>query len=320
VRYPQSIPVVPRKRTSAWLALSAVCLIWGTTYLGIRIALDSFGPLSLMAIRYLVSGTLLIAGAKIWKASLPAGRELWLTALYGTITIGLGTGLLCVAEQWVPSGLSALFIATQPFWMVVMEWALSRGDHRPHAATLRGLTIGIVGVAVLVAPAAVKQGFGSGTVVGFLLLQLGCAGWVTGALLQKRLNSLAHPFVTGAVQQFATGVFFGALAWAFETMPRHVTTRAAGGMIYLIVVGAVIGYSAFIFAMDRLPATIVSIYTFVNPVVAVCLGWLAFREPFGWRELIAMVLIFIGIAVVKFSATSDSKAVLDTTEELTVND
>lgn len=313
-------PLVPRKKTSAWLALSAVCLIWGTTYLGIRIALESFGPFSLMAVRYLASGVLLILGAKIWNASLPRGRELWLTALYGTITIGLGTGLLCVAEQWVPSGLSALFIATQPFWMAIMEWVLSRGDHRPHAATVRGLIIGIVGVAVLVVPTASKQGFGSATVIGFLLLQLGCVGWVTGALLQKRLNSSAHPFVTGAVQQFATGVFFTGLASAFEKMPTHVTARAAGGMLYLIVVGAVVGYSAFVFAMDRLPPTVVSIYTFVNPVVAVCLGWLAFREPFGWRELIAMLLIFVGIAVVKFSGTSDSIAVLDTTEEVGVND
>jgi len=311
---------MPRRAMSAWLALGAVCIIWGTTYLAIRIALESFGPFSLMGLRYFVSGALMMIGAKAWRVALPRGRELCLTALYGTIAIGLGTGLLCIAEQWVATGLSALFIATQPFWMVIMEWVLSGGADRPHAPTIRGLTIGIAGVAVLVAPTAMKQGLGSGTMLGFLLLQIGCIGWVTGALLQKRLGTVAHPIVSGAVQQLATGIVFIVLALAFERMPAHVTLRAVGGIVYLIVFGAVIGYSAFVFAMDRLPATIVSIYTFVNPVVAVFLGWLIFREPFGRRELVAMLLIFTGIAVVKFSRTRESRTILDSSEQLVVND
>jgi drug/metabolite transporter (DMT)-like permease len=315
--YPRTMP---RQMMSAWLALGAVCIIWGTTYLAIRIALESFGPFSLMGLRYFVSGGLMMAGAKAWKAELPRGRELWLTAFYGVITIGLGTGLLCVAEQWVPSGLSALFIATQPFWMVIMEWVLSGGNDRPHAPTTRGLAIGIAGVALLVAPTAMKQGLGSGTVVGFLILQIGCIGWVTGALLQKRLGGAAHPIVNGAVQQLATGIVFIVLAFTFERMPAHVTLRSGGGVAYLIVFGAVIGYSAFVFAMDRLPATVVSIYTFVNPVVAVFLGWLIFVEPFGWRDLAAMLLIFTGVAVVKFSGTAESRTILDSSEQMAVND
>ena len=180
------IPVSNKKaNTSAWIALGAVCILWGTTYLAIRIALDAFPPFYLMAFRYSLSGGILLIGAKLMGARLPSGRELWLTAVFGITTIGMGTGLLCVAEQWVPTGLSALFIATQPFWMVVVEWILSRGGHRPHGATVRGLVIGIAGVAVLVAPEAVQHGWKGETFLGFLLLQLGCAGWVTGALLRK---------------------------------------------------------------------------------------------------------------------------------------
>lgn len=305
---------------SAWFALGAVCFLWGTTYLAIRIALEAFPPFYLMGLRYALSGALMVLGAKLWGAPLPAGRELWLTALYGTITIGFGTGLLCVAEQWVPSGLSALFIAAQPFWMIIMDWVLSRGVNKPHAPTIRGLIVGIAGVAVLVGPAAVHDGLRSGIVSGFLLLQLGCAGWVTGALLQKKLRAQAHPIVSGAVQQLATGIVFLVLAPAFEHTPKHVGWRPLGGMLYLIVFGAVIGYSAFVYAMDRLPSTIVSIYTFVNPVIAVLLGWFFFREPFGARELLAMVLIFGGIAAVKFSGTRESKVVIDSGSELAVSD
>jgi drug/metabolite transporter (DMT)-like permease len=274
----------------------------------------------LMGVRYSLSGALMILGAKLWGAVLPTGRELWLTSLYGVITIGFGTGLLCVAEQWVPSGLSALFIATQPFWMVIVEWVLSAGANRPHGPTIRGLILGMIGVAVLVAPNAVKEGLSSGIVIGFLVLQLGCAGWVTGALLQKRLDAKSHPIVSGAVQQLATGLFFLLLAPAFERFPGDVKLRALGGMLYLVIFGAIVGYSAFVYAMDRLPATIVSVYAFVNPVVAVILGWMIFREPFGPREVIAMILIFAGIAVVKFSGTRESRIVLEASDQVAVND
>src|SRR5689334_16673655 len=117
-----------RPNTGAWIALGAVCIIWGTTYLAIRVSLDAFPPFYLMAVRYSVSGGMMLLAAKLMGAKLPRGRELWLTSVLGIITIGMGTGLLCVAEEWVPTGLSALFIATQPFWMVLAQWALSGGS------------------------------------------------------------------------------------------------------------------------------------------------------------------------------------------------
>jgi drug/metabolite transporter (DMT)-like permease len=303
-----------RRAITAWLALGSVCLLWGTTYLGIRIALESFPPFYLMAFRYTSSGGLMVLVLRLMRHHLPTGRELRLTCLYGITTIGIGTGLLSIAEQWVPSGLAALFIATQPFWMVIMEWVLSRGVRSPHGPTLRGLLVGMMGVALLVLPSAIREGFSGGTFVGFLLLQAGCVGWVTGALKQKGLRTSVHPIVIGAVQQLATGLCFFALAGFFEHPPRHVTVRAAGGIAYLTIFGAIVGYSAFVYAMDRLPATIVSIYTFVNPVVAVILGWLFFREPFGPRELFAMLLIFAGVALVKFSASRDSELLVDDRE------
>ncbi len=311
---------MPSRSASAWFALGAVCILWGTTYLAIRIALESFGPLLLMALRYSLSGALMVGAAKLWGAALPQGKLFWLTALYGVVTIGLGTGLLCVAEQWVPSGLAALFIATMPFWMVIVDWVLSRGANRPQASTIRGLLIGLIGVAVLVAPSAIHSGFSSSAIIGFLLLQIGCVGWVIGALLQKRLGAVAHPIVSGAVQQLATGIVFFLLAAVFEHAPTHLTARAVGGIAYLVVFGAIVGYSAFVYAMDRLPAAIVSIYTFVNPVVAVFLGSLIFREPFGIRELIAMTLIFIGIAVVKFSGTRKQQLVQNENTEVAVGE
>jgi drug/metabolite transporter (DMT)-like permease len=201
-----------------------------------------------------------------------------------------------------------------------MEWVLSKGELRPHGATVRGMLLGITGVGILVAPDALKQGLHGGLVLGFLLLQVGCVGWVTGALLQKRMVSRSHAIVSGAVQQLATGLVFLLLGALFEHYPTHVTTSAVSGLLYLVFFGAILGYSAFVYAMEQLPATIVSIYTFVNPIVAVILGWLVFHESFGWRVVIAMALIFAGVAVVKFSGTREAKIALDATDRLAVTD
>jgi drug/metabolite transporter (DMT)-like permease len=288
-----------------YLALAAVCILWGTTYLGIRISLETMPPLYLIAIRYTISGAILLAGARLAGAHLPAGRELLQTAAFGIICIGVGNGFLAYAETWIPSGLAALFYTTCPFWMVGVDALLPHG-RRPLGLTIQGLLVGVAGVLFLVLPAARHEGLRGGTVTGFVVLQISAAGWVLGALLQRRVRARAQPFISGAVQQLAAGLAMFLLAGMFEHPPAHVSTRSALAVVYLIVFGSLIGFSSFIYCMTRLPVAIVSIYTFVNPVVAVFLGWLFFREPFGYRELFAMLIIFAGIAIVKWSETRSS--------------
>jgi drug/metabolite transporter (DMT)-like permease len=278
-----------------------VCLFWGTTYLGIRVGLESFSPAMLMCLRYLVSGIVMLIGAPVAGAHLPRGRELWRTALYGAITIGMGTGSLALAEQWIPSGLAALLVSTQPFWMVGVE-ALTPGGERLRFASIRGMLVGLAGVAFLIAPAGFASATSSQALLkGFVTLQIGAAVWSVGSIAQRRLATRAHPIVSGAVQQFATGLAF--------VIPALLQSRAAvwdakgiAAVMYLAIFGGVIGYSAFIFAMDRLPVALVSIYTYVNPIIAVLLGWLFYREAFGWREAVAMLIIFAGVAMVKRSS------------------
>jgi len=282
----------------AYLALAAVCFFWGTTYLGIRMALESLQPLMLVGLRYTISGTVLLLVAIFAKAHLPSGRELWYTALYGVIIIGIGNGCLAFAEVWIPSGLAALFITTSPFWMVGME-ALIPGGERLHAPTLLGMLVGLTGTALLVAPNAIQQGFAGPSLKGFLLLQLGCCGWALGSILQRRHVTKAHPVVSGAVQQLATGLVFLGPAFLTKTQPIQWTSRSIGAVIYLVTFGSVVGYSAYLYALDKLPVSVVSIYNYVNPVVAVFLGWLFYRERIGFREIASMLVIFAGVALVK---------------------
>jgi len=282
----------------AYLSLAAVCFFWGTTYLGIRMALESLPPMMLVGLRYTISGSALLSVAFFAKAHLPSGRELFYTALYGVIIIGIGNGCLAFAEVWIPSGLAALFITTSPFWMVGME-ALIPGGERLHAPTLFGMLVGLIGTLLLVAPSAIQQGWSGPLLKGFLVLQFGCCGWAFGSILQRRHVTKAHPVVSGAVQQMATGLVFLVPAFLTKTQPIHWTPRSVAAVLYLVTFGSVVGYSAYLYALDKLPVSVVSIYNYVNPVVAVFLGWLFYREQIGIRELLSMLVIFTGIALVK---------------------
>jgi len=172
----------------------------------------------------------------------------------------------------------------------------------------------VVGVAFLVAPAASDFHAAPKVIGAFLLLQFGCAGWSLGSIAQRKTTAIAHPFVTGAVQQFATGIVY-LIPAMLRRDPIHWSARGTGAVIYLMIFGSIVGYSAYVYAMDRLPVAVASIYTYVNPVMAVLLGWLVYREEFGWREGIALAIIFLAIAMVKRSSVAVQKASADSAAE-----
>jgi drug/metabolite transporter (DMT)-like permease len=288
---------------TAYLALICVCFFWGTTYLGIRIALDSFSPALLVCLRNLLSGAITLSVAAMIGARFPRGRELWITAGCGLMVIGVGNGTLAVAEQWIPTGLASLFVTTSPFWFVGID-SLLPGGERLHAPTIRGLLVGFTGVLLLVAPAAwaavTQHTFASGgaVVLAFFILQISGASWALGSLLQRNRHSGAHPFVLGGVQQISTGLALLAPS-AFQLPSAHWTARGMGAIVYLAIFGGIVGYSCYALALSRLPLAIVSIYTYINPVVAVFLGWWVYQEHFGLREAGAMAVIFAGVAMVR---------------------
>ena len=282
----------------AYLALACVCFFWGTTYLGIRIAVGELPPATLMCVRYLLSGSVLLMIARLRGAVFPKGRELWGTAFFGVLTIGVGTGTLTYAEVWVPSGLASLFVTTASFWLVATEAAMPGGEPL-HGPTIAAMTIGAAGAALLVIPGGSEFAAGYRPIMkGFALIQIGYVGWSLGSILQRRQPSKAHPIVSAAVQQFAAGAAFIAPA-VLQPQTTHWTKRGIEAMLYLAVFGGIIGYSAYVIAISRLPVAIASIYSYVNPLVAVLLGVWIYGEQFTAREGIAMGIIFAGVALVK---------------------
>jgi drug/metabolite transporter (DMT)-like permease len=282
---------------AAYLAFAAVCFFWGTTYLGIRIALESLPPFFLVSVRFLLSGGILLAALRLAKAEFPRGRHLWFTGLCGVLVLGVGNSCLTFSERIIPSSLAALFIAMSPVWMVGIEHAFPGGEKTTWGGSA-GILVGLLGAGVLVGPDVLKEGLAGNVFRGFLLLQLGSASWSLGSILQRRVQVKLQPVTSAAIQQFAAGLFFLPAA-LLEEQPVHYTAQGIGALLYLVVFGSIVGYTCYVIALGRLPVAIVSLYNYINPVVAAVLGWLFYREPFGWREITAMLIIFAGVAIVK---------------------
>ena len=294
----------------AYLALLAICFFWGTTYLAIRMSIEAIPPVVLVSGRFITSGALMLAVALAFRVRLPRGRELWATALNGVLILGIGNTCLSIAELWIPSGMAALIITISPFWMVGLD-AVMPGGSRLRLPAVAGILVGGAGAALLVAPQAMNLQAGDRLWPAILLLQLANFAWCYGSLRQLRLTRKASPIVNGAVQQLAAGLACLPFAVFHSGPPVVWQPRAFAAALYLVIFGSIVGYSAYVYAMDHLPVALVSLYTYVNPIVAVFLGWLFYREPFGRMELAGMAIIFAGVAIVKHYAHSPTSPELD---------
>ena len=290
----------------AYGALVCVCIFWGTTYLAIRMALESFPPAILVVARFVLSGVVLTVYMIARGSKLPRGKQMWNTLLLGLLILGVGNGSLSWTEQLIPSGMASLFVTLSPFWMVGLE-SLMPGGAKLHLPSIAGMLIGFAGTALLVLPDIRATGSSHNLLIGFAICQFGVFAWCFGSILQKHQHFTAHPVLTGALQQLAAG--FGFIPIALALPQHHViwSARGIGAIVYLAIFGSIVGYSAYIYALGKLPVAMFSVYPYINAAVAVVLGWLIYREPLGWRELIAMLTIFLGVAIVKSNSHSVSK-------------
>jgi drug/metabolite transporter (DMT)-like permease len=271
-------------------------------------SLESFAPLQLVSTRYILSGALMVLFAIARGMPVPRGRELAAVCLSGFLTLGIGNGALVFAETIIPSGIAGLIITISPFWMVGAE-ALLPGGEGLHAPTIGGMAVGLLGASLLFTPEpGTPSAINHNLLNGFLLLQIGMAGWSFGSIYQRRQTGKAHPVIAGGMQQLAAGLILAPFALAVPEHPIHWSVRGVAALFYLVIFGSIVGYSAFVYALDRLPVAIVSVYPYVNAIVAVALGWLFYRERFGMREAIAMIVIFASVGVVKRYSRKTSPA------------
>jgi drug/metabolite transporter (DMT)-like permease len=298
-------PAVVRQRKLAYAAWLAVCLIWGTTYLGIRISLETMPPALMGGLRWTVAGLLLSAWLVARGERLPRPSQWGSIALLGFLMLVLGNGGVVFAEQWVPSGLTAVLVATSPFWMAGIEAIMPDGE-KLHPRIVIGLVVGFSGIVLLVWPELSLGSSGhGGFLAGVLAVQIAAFGWSLGSSYSKRLGGRDNLLATTAFQMLFGGlmmVLAGTVRGEWASL--HFSTRSLVAVSYLATVGAVGGFVAYSYALRHLPVSFVSLYAYINPIIAVTLGVLLLHEPFTARMALAAVLVFAGVAVVRWTGAA----------------
>ncbi len=298
-------PLVPAtvSALAVGLALATVYLIWGSTYLGIRFALEGgYPPLLMAGARFLVAGSLLYLALRLRGTPRPARAQWRNSAFMGVLLLGGGNGMVCIAEQTVSSGLAAIAVASAPLWIGL--FATLRGD-RPNRIEWIGLAIGFAGVLWLNAGSSLTA-----TPKGLVALLLAPVAWAYGSVW-SRGRDLPAPFMTAAAQMLCGGAVMLAagllLGERFDAVP---TAKGTLAVAYLAGFGSIVAFSAYIWLLHNVRVTLAGSYAYVNPVVAVALGaWLA-AERFSAHDLGAMAVILCGVVAITLAkARSHAPAV-----------
>ncbi len=286
--------------TALLLAFGALYLVWGSTYLAIRVAVETIPPFLMLGARFGFTGLVLYAWMLRRGIERPTPSEWRAAAWTGGLMLFGGTGMVGVAEQHIPSGLTALLVSTTPLWFVLLAW-LWKGEPRPHGVVFAGIAIGLAGVYFLFETESLSAESGSGPMPGLLVL-FASLSWSVASIHSREGGLPGNPFLTSAMQMMAGGAILFVAAtvtgeWS-QFHPAAVTLRSAISLAYLVVFGSFIAFSAYVWLLRQTTPARVSTYAFVNPGVAVVLGWLILSEPFTPRIAGALALLTVSVILI----------------------
>lgn len=278
------------------LAFAAVYVIWGSTYLGIRFAVETIPPYLMAALRFLTAGIIMLAWAWTKGISRPTASHLRSAAIIGALMLG-SNGLLSWAEQFVPSGIAALLVATVPLWIVVLDAAQTRSG-LPRPRVIAGLLVGLLAIALLVGPA--ELGAGAVDLKLAALLLLAAFGWALGSVYSRSAPQSESTILNVGMQMiFGSMLLFAiALTSGERLVIEAVSARSVWALVYLATAGGVVSYAAYLWLLQHIAASKVATYAFVNPVVAVILGWLFAGEVINARVIAASATVVISVALI----------------------
>jgi drug/metabolite transporter (DMT)-like permease len=286
------------KNTRAYLALFSIYIIWGTTYLAIRIGVENLPPALFTGLRWLAAGPLLLIILLLKKYKLPNKNDLLHLGISGLLLLGGGNGLVVFAEQWVPSGLTALLITTVPFWVVGIDATIPQGK-KINPTIILGLFLGLAGVGIIFGGDFVRL-FDPSYLSGIIGLMFAVVLWSVGTLYSKYKKISVHPLMGAATQMIIAGIVITALGLILgEGSKFHFTNSSFYSYLYLVIVGSLVGYGSYVYAIAHLPVSLVATYAYVNPVIALFLGWLVLDEKISLWVILAAVVILIGVTLVK---------------------
>jgi len=297
-------------KTKLWTALIALYIVWGSTYLAIRFAVETIPPFFHASLRFLISGAILFIWRRAAGDQKPTLGNWKSTAIVGTFLLLGGNGLVGLAEKCVPSGIAALLITTSPFWLVLFE-SMRAGGNKPTWLSIVGLLIGFSGVFLLIGPAQFAGAVNQFDTFGVTLLLIAPVLWSLGSIYARgadmpksTLMSTGMQMLAGSVALFIVSLVTGELnGFSFG----QVSTRSWQGLIYLITFGSLVGFVSFGWLLQNAPVSLLSTYAYVNPVVAVFLGWLFAGEALNARIAIASVIIIGSVVVINYARQVSAK-------------
>ena len=292
---------MPGLRGRALFAWLLVCVFWGSTYLAIKIGVDVLPPFLFAGLRFVAAGTLLAAGALAFGDRLPRRAVDWRrAAIAGVLLLAGGNAFVVWAEQYTASGVTSVFVVTVALWMAFFDSVIPGGSGSLGWRVVVGLVAGFVGTALLVG--ANPREILAADLRGPIALTSASVFWSLGSIYAKRHPTESSPYMTAAIQMLAGGLVVTLVGTGLgEWSHWHLGGRGALAIAYLVVFGSIVGYSAYGYALRHAPATIVGTYAYVNPVIAVLLGWLILGEQVTGRMVVAIGLILAAVVWIQLS-------------------
>jgi len=285
------------ENTKAIIAWLNVCVIWGTTYLVIRIGVGHLPPMLFAGIRWIIAGAIFITALKWRGKALPKANEIVHLAVVGLALLGFANGLVVWAEQWIPSGLTALLLTTVPFFMVGLESLLPKGP-KLNSTILTGLVMGLAGVCLIFGE-DIKYLSDPDNLIGVFALLGAVFFWSLGSLYSKYVKVDVHPLMGASVQMLIAGIFLSVIGISIGELPRlSFEINGLLSLAYLIIFGSFVGYASYIYALAKLPLSLVSTFAYINPVIALFLGWIILDEKLNFQIAIAAAVIIAGVFIV----------------------
>jgi drug/metabolite transporter (DMT)-like permease len=284
-----------------FIAFALIYVVWGSTYLAMRFALEAIPPFLMIGIRFLIAGSILYHWARFQGASKPTRKHWWNATIIGILLPAFGTGGVAWAEQFVPTGISALLFSTMPMWMILID-AFRPGGTRPNLRVMAGLIAGFIGVALLIGPGILTEQGKNVDPVGAAVLIAAAISWAGGSIFSRHAILPPVPFQTAGMEMLVGGTLMTTLGLLLGEGSRiHLATLSARSLLsllYLIIFGSLITYVAYIWLLKKTSAAAVSTYAYVNPMVAIFLGWWLAEETIGLRLLLAATIIIGSVAVI----------------------
>ena len=297
-------------------AFAAIYLIWGSTYLGIRFAIETIPPFLMGGVRFMIAGLILYSIMRLRGAEKPTALQWRNTTIVGAGLILGGNGMVVWAERVVPSGLTALLVAILPFWMALLDWIRPHG-RRPTTGVSIGLIVGVIGLVILIGPSAIHPGAasaaearsGNGVVLaGALGLMFGSLCWASGSIFSQHADLPRSALLSTGMQMITGGAMLLVVSFIRREPMQfdlaQVSARSLIAFIYLVSIGSLIGYTAYIWLLTVQPPSRVATYAYVNPVVAVFLGWAFAGEALTLRTAIASAIIIAAVILITTARSS----------------